>query len=47
MTYIIGHGFVDYDSVQVDVSQQKIFFFRFFFLYVLNIDNDHAYTQSH
>jgi len=31
MTYIMGHQLVGNDSVQVDVSQQKIFSFSFFF----------------
>jgi len=46
MTYIIGHQFVDNDSVQVDVSQQKIFRLLFFFLYVLNLIDNNFYGSE-
>jgi hypothetical protein len=43
MTYIVGHQFVDNNSVQVDVSQQNIFLFLFFFLYVFNLIDNNLY----
>jgi hypothetical protein len=46
MTYITRHQFVDNGSVQVDVSQQKIFLFLFFFLYVLNLIDINFYGSD-